>query len=133
MTTLDTTTTKPTGECHPACRLLPALSDEQFAELVADISNYGQRHPIIVDQAGVILDGRHRFRALQELSMEPKVQTFRGKEAEKVALVISENIRRRHLTDQQRAHVAAELADMARGGDRGNQQRMADRQLAGWV
>jgi ParB-like nuclease domain len=105
-------------ECHPACLLLPAMSEAEFKQLVEDIRNNGQRHSIITDSADIILDGRHRWRACQELSLEPRVEVFHGTEAEKIALVISANIHRRHLTDKQRAHIAADLATMGRGGDR---------------
>jgi ParB-like chromosome segregation protein Spo0J len=100
-----------TGECHPACRLLPELDADQFAELVKDIEAHGQRHPIIVDEAGVILDGRHRYKAVWQLGIEPKVETFHGTEAEKIALVMSENVHRRHLTLDQRKAIAADLAE----------------------
>ena len=102
-----------TGErkCHPACLLLPELGEQEYRELVDDMRNQGQRHPIIVDGDGVILDGRHRYRACQELFVEPMVETFHGTEAEKIALVMSENIIRRHLTTAQRAAIAAELSE----------------------
>jgi ParB-like chromosome segregation protein Spo0J len=103
---------------HPACLLLPEVDAEAFRELVEDLRNHGQRHPIIIDEHGVVLDGRHRLRALRELFVEPRIETFHGTEAEKVALVMSENVHRRHLTVQQRAAVAAELAPMRHGGDR---------------
>ena len=74
------------GEFHPACELLPEISEAEFRELVEDIRNYGQRHPIIVDQDGVILDGRHRWRACQKLFITPTMETFSGTETEKVAL-----------------------------------------------
>jgi ParB-like chromosome segregation protein Spo0J len=115
MTMTDTRTPPVTGQCHPACLLLPAMTEEEYRELLEDIRVNGQRHPIVVDQHGVILDGRHRWRAVWHLGLEPKVETFHGTEAEKVALVIAENIKRRHLTTQQRAAIAAELATMKSG------------------
>ena len=36
------------------------LSAEQFEDLRADIAEHGLQHPIIIDDAGLILDGRHR-------------------------------------------------------------------------
>ena len=110
-----TTTTTPNGNYHPACLLLPEMGEDEFRELARDIYANGQRHPIIVDEAGLILDGRHRWRALAEMDCEPQTIVFRGSEEEKVALVISENIHRRHLSTQQRAAIAAELATMKRG------------------
>jgi hypothetical protein len=116
MTTTDTSSPKITGKCHPACLLLPEMTPEEFRDLAEDLRNHGQRHPIIVDAEGVILDGRHRYRAVkEELFLEPKAQTFYGDEREKAALVMSENVHRRHLTTQQRAAIAAELATMRSG------------------
>jgi ParB-like chromosome segregation protein Spo0J len=115
MTTTDTSTPTITGKCHPACLLLPEMTADEFRELVEDLRNHGQRHPIIVDAEGVILDGRHRYLAIQQLFLEPRVQTFQGDEREKAALVMSENVHRRHLTTQQRAAIAAELATMKSG------------------
>lgn len=39
-----------------------------------------------------------------------------------VAFVLSQNLHRRHLTESQRAAVAAKLANMTRGGDRRSDQ-----------
>jgi ParB-like chromosome segregation protein Spo0J/DNA-binding XRE family transcriptional regulator len=112
MTTDDPTTTRPTGECHPACKLLPELDSDQFAELVKDIEAHGQRHPVIVDDQGVILDGRHRWKACWQLGREPHVKMFIGTEQQKVALVMSENIHRRHLNESQRALIGTQLERM---------------------
>jgi hypothetical protein len=69
---------EPEPKFHPACLVLPKMSDAEFRELREDIRNQGQREPIIVDEAGLILDGRHRWLACQELFLEPKVETFSG-------------------------------------------------------
>jgi ParB-like chromosome segregation protein Spo0J len=98
-----------TGKFHPVCLAFPEMVEAEHRALVADIRDYGQRHPLIVDDNGVILDGRHRYRACKELGLEPSLKVFTGTEAEKVALIVSENIHRRHLTTEQRAAIAAEL------------------------
>jgi hypothetical protein len=98
-------------ECHPACLLLPEMSEAEYRDLVDDIRQHGQRHAIIVDETGAILNGRHRWRAAEELGLKPQTSTFHGSEAEKVALVMSENIHRRHLTVEQRAHIAVDLSE----------------------
>ena len=82
---------------HPACALLPAMTESEYRELVDDIREHGLRHPIIVDDDGLILDGRHRWRACQEADVPTRMTTFRGTEAEKVALIVSENLHRRHM------------------------------------
>ena len=126
--------TEITGSFHPACLVLPEMAEAEFRELVEDIREHGLRNQIVVDEHGLILDGRHRWKACQELrktawqapagvSRMPEgllsiERVFYGTEAEKVALVMSENITRRHLTTQQRAAIGAELATMKHGGDR---------------
>jgi ParB-like chromosome segregation protein Spo0J len=107
-------------KCHPACELLPEMTDTEYRDLVEDIRVNGLRHAIIVDENGLILDGRHRYRALQELGMGDGIRLYTTSaqcrtEADKIALVMSENINRRHLTTQQRAAIAAELATMKSG------------------
>jgi ParB-like chromosome segregation protein Spo0J len=110
--TAHTTTIKPTGKCHPACLLLPEMSEEDYRELVEDIRVHGQREMIhYAADTGDILDGRHRWRACKELGKDPWVYPFHGTEEEQIALIISANIKRRHLTIQQRAAVAADLAE----------------------
>jgi ParB-like chromosome segregation protein Spo0J len=102
---------RPGNNFHAACLLLPEVSADAYRALLEDIKEHGQRHPIIVDDGGVILDGRHRLRALQELDREPNFETFVGTESEKIALIMSENVHRRHLSVQQLAAVAADLAE----------------------
>jgi ParB-like chromosome segregation protein Spo0J len=109
-----------TGDCHPACALLPELGDAEFAALVEDIREHGQRHPIVIDEAGVILDGRNRWRACQTLGIDPQIREFEGDDAAKSALILSENFHRRHMTKGQRAMAMAMLRPepkMGRGSD----------------
>jgi ParB-like chromosome segregation protein Spo0J len=57
--------------------LLPKLSEEEYESLKSSIRKNGLRflnkHPIIVNNQGVILDGYHRFKACQELGLESKL------------------------------------------------------------
>jgi ParB/RepB/Spo0J family partition protein len=114
-----------TGACHPACSLLPELSADEFAALVEDIREHGQRHPIIVDEAGVILDGRNRWRACQQLGIDPQVCEFKGDDAAKLALILSENLHRRHLSKGQRAMAVAMLRPEAKIGRGSDEQKVA--------
>ena len=55
---------------HPAAEIFPVMSALDFDTLVADIKQNGQLEPIVV-YSDTILDGRHRYRACQQLSIEP--------------------------------------------------------------
>jgi hypothetical protein len=58
---------------------------------------------------GKILDGRHRYLACLAKQEPPRFCEYAGQCDSALAFVISKNIRRRHLTESQRAFVAAGL------------------------
>lgn len=99
---------------HPAAELFPVMDEAAFAALVTDISEHGQREPILLLD-GQVIDGRHRQLACQQLGIEPLVQVFDEREGDPIKLVVSLNLHRRHLTESQRAMVAAQLANMRQG------------------
>lgn len=103
-------------KAHPYADLFPMMSDAEFAALKDDIAANGLRDPIIIYN-DCILDGRNRFKACRELGVKPIMQGFFGKDA--VAFVISKNLHRRHLDEQQRALVAAELVKIGRNTSTG--------------
>jgi hypothetical protein len=104
---------------HALADLFPLLDGEEFDALVADIRAYGLRQEIILFE-GMILDGRNRYAACLEAGIEPRFEQFNG--ADPLAFVISLNLARRHLSESQRAIVAAKIATMRHGGDRRPQQ-----------
>jgi ParB-like chromosome segregation protein Spo0J len=79
---------------------------------LTDIRANGLLEPVIFHD-GRILDGRNRYRACQQLGIEPASQEFRGPDP--LAFVISKNLQRRHLDESQRAMVAARLATLKQG------------------
>lgn len=109
---------------HPYADLFPLIEGEDFAALVADVKANALREKIVV-LGGAILDGRNRYRAalaagLIEASDEPD----RGKyftrflpeiDGDPLAFVISKNLKRRHLTDIQRASIGGKIAKMRQG------------------
>jgi ParB-like chromosome segregation protein Spo0J len=99
---------------HPAANLFPEMSDEEWKNLVADIKDNGQREPIVLFN-GEVIDGRNRLRACRWLKLEPLTRVYEGQEADIVSYVLSLNLHRRHLTESQRAMVAAKLANMPKG------------------
>lgn len=97
---------------HPLCLALPDMTKEEFAALVDDIRKNGQLRDIVLLD-GMILDGRHRYRACLECDLEPRTIEFSG--SDPIAYVVSENIHRRHLTESQRSMVASVLAGLEKG------------------
>ena len=91
---------------HPIAALLPDMSEEEFSELVEDIRLNGQLVPI-VKLGDEILDGRHRWRACEELGIAPHTTPYTGDTP--AAYVCSLNLRRRNLNVAQRAQVAVEM------------------------
>jgi hypothetical protein len=97
---------------HPLANLLPMFDGPQWAEFVASIKDKGQLDPIVTHD-GMILDGRHRYRACVELGMAPAFVEFQGDDA--LGFVIAKNVHRRQLSAKQRAAFAAELANLKVG------------------
>jgi len=89
---------------HQFAKAIPEMTPEEYAELKKDIKEHGQKVPLIIFQ-GEVLDGRHRARILEELKLTPKVTEFKGSDLQAAQLVVSLNIKRRHLTVGQRAHI----------------------------
>jgi ParB-like chromosome segregation protein Spo0J len=94
-------------------KLLPRMSEEEFAELKRSIQTEGQHYPIIVNEDLEVLDGHHRFRACTELGIEPdfEVKKFDEKLLEK-KFVIEANLRRRHLNNFQLVELAVPLLEI---------------------
>jgi N6-adenosine-specific RNA methylase IME4/ParB-like chromosome segregation protein Spo0J len=102
-------------EAHPLANLLPAMSEAEYAELLASIRTDGLLLPVLLHRDGRILDGRHRDRACDELGLDPDTVTFEGSDDEALAHVLALNLKRRHLSETQRAAIAADLATMRQG------------------
>ena len=83
---------------HPVAGLFPDLSPADFAALVDDIRENGVKVPIVVHR-GRILDGRHRYRACQQLRKPCPTTEWDGRDP--WLEVQSRNLVRRHLTKDQ--------------------------------
>jgi len=92
---------------HPACKLFPKLNDSDLQELAEDIKANGLQNPIVLLD-GEILDGRNRFAACKLAGVDPQFKNWDG-EGSPVEWIISQNLKRRHLTPSQKAVVAFEL------------------------
>lgn len=93
-------------EGHRLANYFPAIEGQEFEDLVESIRKNGQLNPIILFE-GKILDGKNRFRACQQLGINPITQEYSGNDP--LDFVIAENINRRHLTESQRALLATEM------------------------
>lgn len=98
---------------HPLANIFPLIEGHAYNELRADVMKHGVREPIWLYE-GQILDGRNRYRAASSQGVEFEVREYLGDDA--VGFVVSLNLHRRHLTESQRAAVAAKLANMPLGG-----------------
>lgn len=102
-------------EIHPAAAVWPMLPEPDLRRLADDIAANGLRHPIILDGDGRVVDGRNRLAACAIAGVEPKFETYDG---DPIALVLSENNERRHMSTGQRAMAVA--LTLAQNGNRRN-------------
>lgn len=113
-------------EFHQYANLFPMLQGEALDRLREDIREHGVRDPVVfLDDA--ILDGRNRYMCARDLGIEYPRTEFEGDDP--LAFVISHNLHRRHLTESQRASIAARVANMAHGGNRKAQVQDANLRL----
>jgi hypothetical protein len=96
---------------HPLATILPLMEESELRELAEDILTNGLRAPITLFE-NKILDGRNRYRACRMVNVEPKIRHFNG---DPVAFIVSANVHRRHLSESQRAMVAAQIAGLKPG------------------
>lgn len=104
---------------HPAAELFPMLDDVALQDLAARIKQNGLRDPIVMFGPR-LLDGRNRWRACEIAGVEPRLRDWSGTEEEAWQFVIDENLHRRHLSESQRAMVAARIATLGRGRPESN-------------
>lgn len=89
-------------------QVMPELTRDEYLALRADIEENGIAVPIIVDEAGVIIDGHHRAEIANALDMECPVEVVAGlSEAAKLDLALRVNINRRSLSREQKRELLA--------------------------
>ena len=104
---------------HPAAELFPMLKGAEFDALVEDIRKNGLQKAIVLDRdCEYLLDGRNRREACQLAGQEMRFERHLGPETP-FELIISLNVRRRHLNESQRAMVAARLIPQLKTFEKG--------------
>lgn len=99
---------------HPVAKKFPSLPAKEYKELKLDIEANGVELPILVNKAkDTIIDGRNRWMIATELGIQDKVlknaEVFTGKDDEIPSVILSRNLFRRHLTDDQRIALVTEI------------------------
>src|SRR5271169_2537615 len=84
---------------HPICLLIPSADEDELQDLTADIRAHGLIDPIVLFE-GMILDGRNRATACERAGIAPRYVHFGGGREDALILVVSHNLKRRHLTKQ---------------------------------
>ena len=103
---------------HPIADEQPLLSDSDFESLKEDIRKNGLLVPIVPDENGLLLDGRHRLRACKELGIPVWLsEPVSGTDEHKRAIADSLNYERRHLTESQRAFREAARVNVKHGSN----------------
>ncbi|HZJ11316.1 MAG TPA: ParB N-terminal domain-containing protein, partial [Methyloceanibacter sp.] len=59
--------------------VVPLMEGDAFTELVTDIKVNGLREPVMVFE-NKVLDGRNRYRACEEIGIQPEIEYFNGQD-----------------------------------------------------
>ena len=120
------------SEFHEVANIFPLMDETALNELAADIAANGLRDAIWRHRDGRIVDGRNRWLACRKAGVDCRHQTFEDDDAKLVAFVVSRNLHRRHLTTDQRAAIAADIATMRQGArtDLNSIERMSQPEAA---
>ena len=126
---LDNSISDADWEVHEAASLFPDMGPAEFETLKQDIAENGLRLPILVFRNRII-DGRQRLRACRELGVAPRFQAIHEMQKSVPEYIISMNLKRRHLTESQRAMVASSFAKLGRGTNQHTAQAVTQTEAA---
>lgn len=111
---------------HPTLPLIiPPMSDEEYADLKESLKTFGQHQDVVIDLAGYIIDGHHRWKALKELgaqyvSVFPANSALAGAKA--IRLGIELNAHRRQWSRDNRRTAVEKLLTL--------EPQLSDREIA---
>lgn len=97
-------------EIHPAAKMMPPMSDDEYESLKADIKTCGLKMPVMLHE-GKIIDGIHRRLACEELGITLRTVKAELNGQTPGEFVWSMNGPRRHLTTSQRSMIAANMKE----------------------
>ncbi len=100
---------------HDIANIYPLAKEEEYELLKESIKERGQLSPIVIFDKKII-DGRNRYLACKDLSIEPIIEIFTGTEDEALQYTIELNSGRRHMTKSQSAMMAANYVLKSRTG-----------------
>ena len=97
-------------QAHPHADLFPMMSETEYTELLKSMKQdgYHENEPIMLYE-GMILDGRNRYKASQELNILPMFTQFIGDNQSAYNLARSSNLARKHWSSDQWAMIAIDL------------------------
>jgi transposase len=131
MTTPATTTAELSA--HPLSELFPRMDAEELDSLGEDIKANGLKEAIWLFE-DKILDGNNRYSAGLKIGYRFKETDFRQfdpkVQGDPLAFVVSQNLHRRHLTESQRATIAATLVTTKLGFNQYNRTGVTNAQAA---
>jgi hypothetical protein len=93
---------------HPYAALFPPMTGPEFDGLCRSLARDGLEEPIVLYE-GMILDGRSRHQGCLVTKVKPRFREYAGECGSPLNFVVAKNLHRRHLTEGQRAVVAAKL------------------------
>jgi len=102
-------------EIHPLADIFPYMSGEEWNLFLTDVQTNGLQKPITMHE-GKIVDGRNRYKAVQELGIEGRFEEWIDPGCGLKAWIVSQNLHRRHLDASQKGLLTAKLARFDKGG-----------------
>jgi hypothetical protein len=132
---MTTPTPKPTAElsAHPLSELFPRMDKEELDTLAEDIKANELKEAILLFE-DKILDGNNRYSAGLKIGYRFKETDFRQFDpkvhGDPLAFVVSQNLHRRHLTESQRAAIAATLVNTKLGYNQYNRSNVTNKKAA---